>query len=398
MRFLLIDPFHGAAGDMITGALLACGADETRVRSAMRSVVAEPTIGFVDRAGIRAIKVDTHAPVCERTLAEVEARIMQAGVSDPVRSMARRVFHRIDAAERTVHGEKAHFHEVGADDAIADIVGACTALESLGVDGVMIRPLALGTGQVKTAHGSYPVPAPATLAILAGSPLEVMINAGETGELCTPTGAALLAEFATTTSTCPEAAVVRAVGYGAGDRNPADVPNVIRIVLLETSAGTLHHDTVDVLETNVDDITGEVLGAALARLMAEGARDASAIPCLMKKGRAGYLVRAICMPDDAERLAAVMAVELGTLGIRCQNSVHRFIADRTILPVKVEIQGKTAEIPVKCGLMEGRCFTLKVEFDAARTFADELGIPVREVIRRTEEQARARYGPNAGEP
>jgi hypothetical protein len=396
MRFLLIDPFHGAAGDMITGALLACGADETRVRSAMRSVVAEPDIRIVDRAGIRAIKVETHAPVSHRTMADVEARIMQATVSDPVRSMALRIFHRIEDAEQTVHGEKAHFHEVGADDAIADVIGACTALESLGVDGVVIRPLALGTGQVKTAHGTYPVPAPATLAILAGSSLVVAMEAGETGELCTPTGAALLAEFATTAPSFPDNAVVRAVGYGAGDRNPAGMPNVIRIALLENASGT-HPDTVDILETNVDDITGEVLGAALARLMAEGARDASAIPCLMKKGRAGYLVRVICMQKDAAHLARVMAVELGTLGIRCQNSVHRFIADRTILPVRVEIQGKTADIPVKCGIMDGRCFTLKVEFDAARAFADGLGIPVRDVIRRTEEQARTQYGPGAGD-
>jgi uncharacterized protein (TIGR00299 family) protein len=396
MRFLLIDPFHGAAGDMITGALLACGADEPRVRSAMRSVVAEPTIRVVDRAGIRAIKIDTHATVSHRTLADVEARIMQADISDQVQSMALRVFHRIDTAEQTVHGEKAHFHEVGADDAIADIVGACTAFESLGVDGVIVRPVALGSGQVKSAHGSYPVPAPATLAILAGSRLEVTMDAGGTGELCTPTGAALLAEFAMPGPAFPDAAVVRMVGYGAGERNPADAPNVIRIALLETSTRT-HHDTVDILETNVDDITGEVLGAALARLMAKGARDASAIPCLMKKGRAGYLVRVICMPGDAERLAHVMAAELGTLGIRCQNSIHRFIADRTILPVRVEIEGKTAEIPVKCGLLKGRCFTFKVEFDAARTVADDLGIPVREVIRRTEEQARRQYGSHAGD-
>ncbi|MDD1713288.1 MAG: nickel pincer cofactor biosynthesis protein LarC [Methanoregulaceae archaeon] len=396
MRFLLIDPFHGAAGDMITGALLACGADETRVRSAMRSVVTEPTIRVVDRAGIRAIKVDTHATISHRTMADVEARIMQAAVSDAVRVMALRVFHRIEVAEKTIHGENAHFHDVGADDAIADVIGACSALESLSVDGVVVRPVALGTGRVKTAHGSYPVPAPATLAILAGSTIEIKVEECETDELCTPTGAALLAEFATISPSCPETAVVRAAGYGAGDRNPAVVPNVIRIALLETVGGTLH-DTVDILETNVDDITGEVLGAALARLMTEGARDASAIPCLMKKGRAGYLVRAICMPEDAERLATVMAAELGTLGIRCQESVHRFIADRTLFPVRVEIGGKTADIPVKCGIMDGRCFTLKVEFDAARTFADELGIPVTEVIRRTEELARIQYRPDAGD-
>lgn len=392
MRFLLIDPFHGAAGDMITGALLACGADETMVRKAMQSVVAEPSIRIVDRAGIRATKVDTHSPVQGRSLSEVEARIQAAAVPEAVRSMALRVFHRIAAAEETVHGQETHFHEVGADDAIADIIGACTALDSLAVEGVMVRPIALGSGQVTTAHGIFPVPAPSTLAILTGSFLNISTDPGGAGELCTPTGAALLAEFVTQDLPVPESSVVRAVGYGAGDNDPPGTPNVLRISLLESSE-EFPSDTVDILETNVDDITGEVLSAVLTRLMAAGARDVSAIPCLMKKGRAGYLVRVIALPGDTDALAQVMASELGTLGIRCQPSVHRFIADRKILPVPVEINGTTRDIPVKCGFIDGRCFTIKVEFDAAREFANELGIPVREVILSADEQARARYRP-----
>jgi uncharacterized protein (DUF111 family) len=210
---------------------------------------------------------------------------------------------------------------------------------------------------------------------------------------------ALLAEFVTQDIPFPESSVVKAVGYGAGDNNPPETPNVLRITLLESSEG-LPSDTVDILETNVDDITGEVLSAVLTRLMAAGARDVSAIPCLMKKGRAGYLIRVIALPGDTDALAQVMASELGTLGIRCQSSVHRFIADRKILPVPVEINGITRDIPVKCGFIDGRCFTIKVEFDAAREFANKLGIPVREVILNADEQARARFRPhtNAGAP
>ncbi|HVP95658.1 nickel pincer cofactor biosynthesis protein LarC [Methanoregula sp.] len=381
MQVLVLDPFHGAAGDMITGALLACGADREAVVAAMRAVVAEPAVETVTRAGIRATKVRTHATPVHRTFADVEKKLDGAAPHVPAGAlaMARRVFARINAAEESVHGEHVHFHEVGADDAIADVVGACTALYTLGVAGVVIHPIALGSGTITGSHGTIPVPAPATAAILEKSGLAAFPGS-DTGELCTPTGAAILAEFAASLPATLGTYTILATGYGAGTKDPKNVPNVLRAMVVESTDLPLTQDTVDLLETNVDDVSGEIIGEALARFMAAGARDASAIPILMKKGRPGYLVTVITSPASSADLARLMACELGTLGVRCIPAVHRFVADRTTGTVEVTIAGHTKSIPVKYGWMDGRCYTAKPEFDAAKDWAAELGLPVREVL------------------
>ena len=389
MRLLIFDPFHGAAGDMITGALLDCGADTGLVLSAMRAVVAEPSISHVTRAGIRAVKVDTHATPAHRTFADVMSRLdgVASQVPAPALAMARRVFERINKAETQVHGAHVHFHEVGADDAIADIVGACTALHSLGVEGVKVLPVTVGHGTATGSHGTFPIPAPATALILKDSGL-IAVAGEHMGELCTPTGAALLAEFSTMTTPIPTAYTIISVGYGAGTRDPHHAPNVVRVMLVQpaTSESPLAEDTVDILETNVDDISGEVIAHAITRFMEAGARDASATPIIMKKGRPGFLIRVISLPETSSALAELMAQELGTLGIRCIPAIHRFIAERTIDEVEVVISGQKRKMPVKCGLMHGRVYTLKAEFDHARDWAVELNIPVRDVLRAIEEQ------------
>jgi len=380
MRILIFDPFHGAAGDMITGALLSLGADEKTVAAAMGAVVADPGIETVTRAGVRAVKVHTKATPAHRTLSDVERRLDEAAPKVPADAllMARRVFARMNAAEESVHGAHVHFHEVGADDAIADVIGACTALAALKADGVAVLPVAVGSGTVTSAHGTMPVPAPATAEILKNSGLAVTAGTGD-GELCTPTGAALLAEFSTIALKDIGAYTILATGYGAGTKDPKDAPNVLRVMLVETT--TTKEDTVDILETNVDDVSGEVIGEALARFMAAGARDASAAPILMKKGRPGYLVTVIALPADSPALARLMAEELGTLGIRCLPAIHRFVADRTAGTVEVTIGSHTRSIPVKYGFMDGHCYTAKPEFDAANAWAKELDLPVREVLR-----------------
>jgi hypothetical protein len=384
MHILVFDPFHGAAGDMITGALLDCGADEKLVLSAMRSVVPDPGMTRVSRAGIQAVRIETHAPATHRTLADVMERLDAAAGIVPAEAlaMARRVFERINAAEEKVHGAHVHFHEVGADDALADVLGACTALYSLGVDGVVVLPVAVGSGTATGSHGTFPIPAPATANILAASDLTIRPDGG-TGELCTPTGSALLAEFSTMQPEDLGRYAIRSVGYGAGKRDPQEAPNVLRAMLVETTGKgiALARDSVDVLETNVDDVSGEVIACAITRFMEAGARDASAIPIIMKKGRPGFLLRVICAEESSAALAGLMARELGTLGIRCIPAVHRFIADRTIEKVDVEIAGSHRTIPVKCGLIAGEIYMLKAEFDAARDWAQELGMPVRDVIR-----------------
>jgi hypothetical protein len=386
---------------MIIGALLDCGADKNSVMRAMQSVVSEPAITEVTRAGIQAVKVTTHATPVHRTLAEVMTRLDSvAEIPSEAFAMAKQVFERINHAEEQVHGTHVHFHEVGADDAIADVIGACTALHSLGVDGVAVMPVALGRGFATGSHGIFPIPAPATAAILSHSELITMTGDEET-ELCTPTGAALLAEFSTIPAANLGTYTIRAVGYGAGSRDPAGVPNVIRALVVETKGneGTLPQDTVDILETNIDDVSGEVIAYAITRFMEKGARDANAIPVIMKKGRPGFLIRVICTSDKSGELAELMARELGTLGVRCFPAVHRFIANRTVQYVDVEIAGDHRTMPVKVGWMHGGIYTLKAEFDPAQEWARELGIPLLEVQRTIENAAWKsieRTGPGSG--
>jgi uncharacterized protein (TIGR00299 family) protein len=391
MRLLIFDPFHGAAGDMITGALLDCGADRDAVMRAMAAVGAEPSITTVTRAGIRSLKVDTKATPAHRTLEEVMERLDLVAplMPAPALAMARRVFERINAAEEEVHGAHAHFHEVGADDAIADVIGACTALHSLDVDGVSILPITLGHGTATGSHGMFPVPAPATAAILRGTTL-VATPGDHAGELCTPTGAALLAEFSTLDPGTVRGYTILATGYGAGSRDPHYAPNVLRVMLVKTTgtSAALSQDTVDLLETNVDDVSGEVIAHALARFMEAGARDASAVPVIMKKGRPGFLIRVISLPETSAKLAELMALELGSLGIRCIPAVHRFIAERTVEEVDVEINGETRKVPVKAGWIHGRIYLVKAEFGPAQTWARELDLPVRDVIKAIEAAGR----------
>ena len=390
MRVLVFDPFHGAAGDMIIGALLDCGADKNSVIQAMQSVVSEPSVIEVKRAGIRAVKVTTHATPAHRTFSEVMERLdsVKAGVPAEALTMAKRVFERINSAEERVHGAHIHFHEVGADDAIADVIGACTALLSLNVNSVAVLPIALGRGVTTGLDGIFPIPVPATVEILNRSGLESML-VDEKTELCTPTGAAILAEFSTISTKNLGTYTIQAVGYGAGSRDPAGIPNVIRALVIETagSSGTILQDTVDILETTIDDVSGEVIAYAITRFIERGARDASALPVIMKKGRPGFLIRVICTSDISSELAELMARELGTLGIRCLPAVHRFIAERTVQYIDVEIAGNHRNMPVKIGWLHGEVYSLKAEYDPAQEWARELGMPLLEVQRAIENSA-----------
>jgi len=370
---------------MTIGALLGLGADEAQVRAAMASVVADPAFSRVTRCGIAAVRVETRSGPAHRGLAEVIERVEAADASPATIERAKRVFQRIADAEESVHGHAPHFHEVGADDAIADVIGACTALESLKVDAVAVMPVALGSGEVVAAHGRMPVPAPATLAVLKDSGLDTVFGGGD-GELCTPTGAALLAEFSTIRPQEIGSARVLAVGYGAGSRDPADAPNVLRAVLLEGTAG-VPGDEVDILETNVDDVTGEVIAHCMDALFAAGARDVSVIPATMKKGRAGHLVRVVCRPADTAPLSVILARELGTLGVRCIPSVHRLATVRRVIRVAAEVAGVRREVAVKVAAIEGEVFSVKAESDEVRVWADDLGVPVRHVARIVEAAA-----------
>lgn len=387
MRVLVFDPFRGAAGDMVCGALLQAGADAALVSRAMSSVVSEPAFETVDRSGIKAVRVDTRAPVVHRSLPEVLERVKGADAPAEAVAMACRVFERIARGEAAIHGASAHFHEVGADDAIADVTGACTALLTLAVDEVATGPVSLGGGTVRTSHGTYPVPAPATLAILREGGLRVQYGTADDGELCTPTGAALLSECATLPPGTLPAGRVVATGYGAGVRDSPGIPNVLRVTILETGSSSGEGE-VDILETSVDDVTGEVVAGCMETLMALGARDVSAIPCTMKKGRPGHLIRVICLPRDSARLARELAIGSGTLGVRCLPGVHRIVAGRKIRTVTLHLGGRAWDIPVKCGFLDGQVFSVKAESARVHEVAAACSVPAREVARLAEEKAR----------
>jgi len=386
MRVLIFEPFRGAAGDMVCGALVHLGADRAAVSKAMASVVGEPGIRDVVRTGVKAIKVDTNATVVQRSLDEVTSRVKEADAPPEAITLACRVFERMARGEAAIHGETSHFHEVGADDAIAEVIGACTALTSLAVDAVIVGAVSVGGGTVLSSHGTFPVPAPATLAILEEAGLAIQYGTPDDGELCTPTGAALLSEFASFLPGVHAGGKVIATGYGAGDRNSPGIPNVLRATLLETGqeAGD---DRVDVLETNVDDVTGEVLASCMEQLMTSGARDVCALPCTMKKGRPGFLIRVVCLPGDSTRLSRVLATETGSLGVRCLPYVHRFIAPREIRTIIIPLCGRTWDIPVKCGFVDGEVFSIKAESVRVQEIAKDCGLPAREVARLAEEEA-----------
>ena len=413
-RVVLFDPVRGAAGDMIIGAFLDAGVSKEEVCSVMASVGEEPSVSKVDRAGILATSLDTHACDLSRTFAEVIERVQGSAAPDAVISMVKRVFERIARAEYSVHHGSmhhhagdghpdaldafyhVHFHEVGADDAIADVLGACMAMYLLSPDGVIVRPVAVGSGEVMMSHGRYSIPAPATVAIFTESDLVMQMSSSleHPGELCTPTGAALLAEFASSFPWKGQCCgSVCAVGYGAGKRNPVDVPNVLRMMVFEVSSEDtfiFSHDegVVDVLETHVDDVSGEIIGSALSELIQKGARDAVAMPIVMKKGRPGFTVRVIALPKDSARLSREMARLLGTLGVRCAPNVHRFVADRMFLEVELVVNDSLYRFPVKFGLMDNECFTLKPEFDPVQECARKEGVSLLDLRRLIEEQAR----------
>jgi hypothetical protein len=320
-----------------------------------------------------------------RSYEAVLSAIDGMALDDAVADRARAVVRRLAEAEAAVHGtavEGVQFHEVGADDAIADVVGCCLLLADLGVERVVTTPVAAGGGTVEMSHGTYPVPAPAVVELaaaadwtLAGGPVET--------ELLTPTGAALLAEFAEGVDALPPLAV-DAVGYGAGTKSLDAHPNVLRAVVGD-GGDRLTREEITVLETNLDDASPELLGGLQESLAAVGARDVSVVPTTMKKARPGHLVRVVARPEDAERVAHRLAVETGTLGVREHGAGHRWIADRTFETVSLAVDGDAHDVAVKvASTADGAVYDVSAEYDDAAAVARKTDLPVREVLRRAE--------------
>lgn len=392
MTALYLDCFSGIAGDMLVGALLDVGASFDRVRTAVESLGVD---GFalsarqVRRGALAATKFDVDAEEghVHRGLSDVRALIEAATLPPRAAARALRAFEVLAEAEGRVHGqpkETVHFHEVGAIDALCDVVGACVALEDLGVDRVFVSPLRVGSGFVQCAHGAMPVPAPGALGCLTG--FDVRFEEGR-GELVTPTGAALLAAVAE--PRVPPAFVVERVGYGAGTRDPEDVPNVLRAVL-----GRLPQpaDTVLELSTNVDHVPPTVLGVVTDRLLAAGALDAFVSPCTMKKGRPGHLIVALAPEHARAAVEQVLFTETGTLGVR-RRAVERTVLERR----HVSVDTPWGPVRIKLGTFEGAVTSAVPEFEDCRALAESGGVPVAEVIdsaRAAHREARARIPTN----
>ncbi|ELZ55881.1 MULTISPECIES: nickel pincer cofactor biosynthesis protein LarC [unclassified Haloferax] len=322
-----------------------------------------------------------HGP--HRTYPEVVDLVESMSLPSGVVADATAIFRVLGEAEAEVHGtdlDATHFHEVGADDAIADVVGVCLLLDDLDVDRVVTGPVAVGGGEAEMSHGTYPVPAPAVLNITAAADWSVRGGPVE-AELLTPTGAAILAHLAEGVETLPSMSV-ESSGYGAGGWEFPDHPNVLRAVVGD-GGSRLVRDEITVLETNLDDAPPEVLGSLQATLKDAGARDVTVVPTTMKKSRPGHLVKVVVKPEDAERVAYRLAVETGTLGIREHGAGHRWTARREFETATLDIDGDDYEVSVKVASdADGVVYDRSAEYDDALAVANETGVPVREIMRR----------------
>ena len=393
MKLLLIHPSAGASGDMIMASLLDLGADLQAVRQAVESVGCRLEVSRQERSSIMACRAIVTSDKRFCSLSQAQSILQASSLKGSALENALRALHILAQAEGRVHGtapEQAHFHEVGALDALADIAGACAARASLEAERVLCLPVSVGGGFVRSAHGLLPVPGPAALEILRSH--SIPWRGGPTEEeLLTPTGAALLAALAD--EFLLQAPLLRAerVGYGAG-RKDLEMPNVLRSVLAEllpagaTAPGHGQHgDSVVQLESNVDDVTGEVLGFLIERLMQEGALDVSILPALMKKGRAGSVIRAIARAGDGERLAGIIIRETGSLGVRVFPGIHRFLAEREETQVAVELAGEAHRSRIKVSRLDGAIISLKPEYEDCKRIAEATGLPLREVSQMVKE-------------
>ena len=379
MTTLWVDASSGASGDMLLGALVGAGVPLELLQAAVDSVSPEPVrlrAELVSRHGFAAtrVHVEVSDSVHHRTWRDIRALLLAAQQDD-----APRVFERLAVAEAAVHGRDpldVHFHEVGALDAIADVVGVCAGLAHLRATEVVISPIAVGSGSVRGAHGVLPVPPPAVAELLRGVPS----YAGPgVGELCTPTGAALLTTLATSYGPQPPM-VTRSVGVGAGGRDPESHANVLRLLVADAAGlgypgGDALNERLVVLETNVDDLDPRLWPEVINAVLAAGAKDAWLTPILMKKGRPAHTFRALVAPDELSEVRRTIFRETSTIGIRS------YPVERTALPretAMVTVDG--IEISVKLSLLDGVVVTAQPEYDDVVRAAHSLGRPVRDVL------------------
>ncbi|HET7623876.1 MAG TPA: nickel pincer cofactor biosynthesis protein LarC [Verrucomicrobiae bacterium] len=431
MKTLYLDIFSGISGDMFIGALIDLGVDARKLERELGKLKLggyHLHVARKQKSGIEGVKFDVHlsgghehghhkhehghshshehehAHDHERTFVEIKKLIQSSKLSPWTKQKAVAVFWRIAEAEGKIHGlppERVHFHEVGAVDSIVDIVGACIALEMLGKPRVLASPVIEGVGWMNCAHGRFPIPAPATLAILGARGVGVT-QCDEPHELVTPTGAALLAEFVEAFRPMT-GLVAEKIGFGLGSRDNATRPNVVRAVLGEVSgaknqvsdgksglpkmAANIPHpisnldwesDIVAVLETNLDDINSEILGNFVEKAFAAGALDVFHTAIQMKKNRPGVLLTVLCAETDADRFSEMILRETTAFGVRRHLGERRKLR-REFKPVKT----KFGEVTVKLGKLNGKVIQAAPEFDSCKKIADREKVPLKKIYAET---------------
>jgi uncharacterized protein (TIGR00299 family) protein len=380
-KIAYFDCFSGVSGDMTLGALVDAGAELGAIEAELRklpvkgwSVAAEK----VKRGALAAtfVRVTTQETHHHRGLTKILDTIAAAGLASRVAERAAAIFRRLGEAEARIHNttvEQVHFHEVGALDAIVDIVGAAVGFELLGIEEFACSAVNVGGGRAETAHGPLPVPAPASVEMLRGKPV---YSSGIEKELTTPTGAAIVSTLCTRFGALP-AMTASAIGYGAGSWELKEQANVLRLVIGESAAVSARpgEQVVTVLETNLDDMNPQIYGYLAEQAFAAGALDVYSTAVQMKKGRPGVLLTLLCEPAAADRLVDLLFRETTTLGVRSYEARRRVLARET-----VTVETSLGSVRMKLARMNGSVLNAAPEYEDCRRIAAERGVPLKQVL------------------
>ena len=381
MKLAYFDCFSGISGDMTLGALLDAGCDIEQLRAELLGLQVpgwELSAEKVWKNGMAATyaRVKTEDQQKHRSLSAILEILQNSQLAPPVRQRATSIFQKLGEAEARVHDvpiEKIHFHEVGAVDAIVDIVGVCIGFHALGIEKFACSPLNVGGGTAKMAHGILPVPAPATANLLQGKPT---YSNGVQRELVTPTGAAIVATLCDSFGPQPPM-TVSAIGYGAGTADLEGQPNVLRLMVGEAAEKTVpgYDQEITVIEANLDDMNPQIYGYFQEKALAAGALDVFTTPVQMKKNRPGTLLTVLCQPADAQALMLLIFAETTTFGVRT------YSAQRRVLPREfVKVTTSFGEVRVKLSRVNGRILHVSPEYDDCRKLAEEKNVPLQRVI------------------
>ena len=376
MKTLYFDCFAGASGDMILGAMVAAGVDPSVLSEELsRLNVTGFSVNFetVTRSGLSAsyARVETTDEHKHRHLSDIKQIIESSSVSDAAKKLSIEIFTRLAEAEAKVHNEPVehvHFHEVGALDAIVDIVGAAICFDLLKIDRFVCSPLHVGSGTIQMAHGRFPVPPPAVAELLKGVPF---YSTDIEGELLTPTGAAIITTVCKEFGPIPQL-ITNATGYGAGTRQYKDFPNVLRVLVGETKTDTAADERLCMIETNIDDVSPQVLGHVMDRAFELGALDCYFTPVQMKKNRPGVLLSILCAPDRKEQLTELLFKETTTLGVRSYE-----VERRALRRSSKRVETQYGPIDVKVAHLNGHVVNEMPEFEQVRAAATKAGVPLK---------------------